>query len=890
MTESHEPSAARILSLRDLLETPPATMETTAPLTGEARADLLFLADETELAIQAYEALTSCELRVVEKLAYCKMALGDALAALALLEPVRSNLGEMGKLILVDATLSRHGRRTHTPEARAAMADVWPMLQNILQQPTPPYMAFVLRGEYWPGDYQNRDSRHETFAQGIACYPTSQHLRLLQLVELRCNQTPAAERYAFLASPEPLHPMPRYLWSLGGEALNAGRHDLALRHFRALEASELAIANDEKSSVIVAIRMAIAETLNRQGDHAAALEQATKALDDAPQERQLEASRAFLVVACALGNTQHIELAAEAFVNAMLSERYVSLSSSQVCPEVMFVSGPHWDESDYFPYLPDLSEHRERLLALINPISRGWMRALFAAHDYEAHSNEHEDLPQNWDELATTLGTAAEDTGHACLVLALDTFIRSKRKRPNWTQIGHDWTMAEVGLRQQQRFGSQWDIVESLVTRNKAACTFTLAVTRALKQLGAPAPFAYDAIEALSDHLMEEKLHDVWLNLLRVATANDNRAGPQFDHGLAAQRSRHPEEAIQAYDRVLAIQPGHFAAIYNLLLLCTSPAHATLLAKAASFVETFPPEQADQKKELQEALIAARERCADKVAATKATIRAELASFSPLLTALPNVEDIALRYIAALLALLRVCRAEPDGTVLRPFEGSSLPFSPTRQGRQDIFGLLRSGLVAVSPETPDSTFVIKNGQITGWHLGQVWWRLSPITMPFLQRVRERASCMPWPELWADELLGLAKEIAHEECIQYLNFCADERNWPTPSNQDDLQILVQGLADAVSVSQAFYLCYLGAMAASDHKQRLPVNAQQAADIMIKRTGQRLESVLAGKYAPKSYERPWKLPRSAISLALWVDILGMGDTGFDQRVSSQLFKAL
>jgi hypothetical protein len=585
-----------------------------------------------------------------------------------------------------------------------------------------------------------------------------------------------------------------------------------------------------------------------------------------------------------------MEVAAKAFVHAMRSERFTSLTSSRICPEVIFVSGPDWDESDYFPYLPDLSEHRERLLALTNPVTRGWVRALLATHDYEVHVNEHEDLPPNWDELAITLGTAAEDAGRAHPVLALDAFIRSKRKRPNWTQTGSNWITAEVGLRQQQRFGSQWDVVESLDGKNKAACTFTLAVTRTLKQLGAPAPFAYDAIEALSDHLMEEKLHDVWLDLLRAVTANDGRAAPLFDHGLAAHRSHYSEEATQAYCRVLAIQPDHFAAIYNLLLLCTSPTHAPLLTNTASFVEAFPAEQADHKKELLEALNAARERCVDKIAAVKTTIHAELASFPPLLAVLPNVEDVALRDIATLMALLRVCRAEPDGTVLRPFEGSSLPFSPTRYGRQNIFGLLRSGLVAVSTETPNNTFVIKNGQVTGWHLGQVWWRLSPITESFLREVRARAARRPWPPLWAEELVSLAKEIAHEECIQYLNFCADERNWPTPSNQDDLQILVQGLVKAVSVSQAFYLCYLGAMAASDHKQRLPVNAQQASDIMIKRTGQRLESILAGKYTPKNYERPWKLPRSAISIALWVDILEMGDAGFEQRISPQLLKAL
>jgi len=69
-----------------------------------------------------------------------------------------------------------------------------------------------------------------------------------------------------------------------------------------------------------------------------------------------------------------------------------------------------------------------------------------------------------------------------------------------------------------------------------------------------------------------------------------------------------------------------------------------------------------------------------------------------------------------------------------------------------------------------------------------------------------------------------------------------------------------------------------MSASDYKQKYPVSGQQAADMLIKRTGLRLESVRAGRFPAKPYDRPWKLPRSAVSFALWGTILDMGDDGF------------
>lgn len=54
-----------------------------------------------------------------------------------------------------------------------------------------------------------------------------------------------------------------------------------------------------------------------------------------------------------------------------------------------------------------------------------------------------------------------------------------------------------------------------------------------------------------------------------------------------------------------------------------------------------------------------------------------------------------------------------------------------------------------------------------------------------------------------------------------------------------------------------------------------------DMLVKSTGQRLESLREGRLAPMAYDRPWKLPRSAVSLALWGTILDMGDHGFRQR---------
>ncbi|CAM5479979.1 hypothetical protein ECAE60S_03201 [Eoetvoesiella caeni] len=140
-----------------------------------------------------------------------------------------------------------------------------------------------------------------------------------------------------------------------------------------------------------------------------------------------------------------------------------------------------------------------------------------------------------------------------------------------------------------------------------------------------------------------------------------------------------------------------------------------------------------------------------------------------------------------------------------------------------------------------------------------------------------------PESWRRDVHPLALEIARGEITEYLDFLAQERGWPGPRNTEEVSDLTRVLVDELPVAQALHLAYLGAMSASDYKQKYPVSGQQAADMLIKRTGQRLESMRDGRFPAKAYDRPWKLPRSAISFALWGTILGMEDNGFTHRIA-------
>lgn len=131
-------------------------------------------------------------------------------------------------------------------------------------------------------------------------------------------------------------------------------------------------------------------------------------------------------------------------------------------------------------------------------------------------------------------------------------------------------------------------------------------------------------------------------------------------------------------------------------------------------------------------------------------------------------------------------------------------------------------------------------------------------------------------------MPLAEATAEEECVQYLAHAAASRNWPIPDDDAKVHALAKSLAQHVSVSEAFYLIYLGAMAASDHRQRYPVSTQQTSNLMVLRASQKLDRWLADPWPLKKYSRSKEVPRSEMSRVLYEEFLRVGERGFSEPV--------
>jgi hypothetical protein len=578
---------------------------------------------------------------------------------------------------------------------------------------------------------------------------------------------------------------------------------------------------------------------------------------------------------------------ADDFLDALESNPYGFLIDTyELFNESHPVLGEGWDS--YGHTRPcELVPYREILVDASRDRARLFFRASFAVAEIDTQYNEADgipDLPTDfWDGVANILGEVAGHEGEfGGRLVSLHTAIRAHRRCPDWTAAGQDWIASEWAANQSgQDYTHGWLTLEAAGRDADSARIFATGVIKWLRDYPVPAPIGFDLVADLVKRLVQHKQSRELYELMDTVSDGNDRPDVQFYLGLAAQRTNREAGARAAYQRVLAQQPIHHSAIFNSLLLCKTPADRPFLEQIAPFVARYPEDAPEDKEELTDALAKARERCEDKDAAKRRIIREVLATYPALVEHDVAPAAITLRAAVALLALFRCAGAEPGDDELPPFHGCGIPFAPDVSARGVLFDLWKTGLVTVDPKTSIDAFVVKDGEVRAFRFGTIRWRLSPACESLVERLRSLNGAIP--ESWRGDLQSLALEIARGEISEYLAFLAQERGWPEPRHTEEVSDLTRALVNELPVAQALHLAYLGAMSASDYKQKYPVSGQQAADMLVKRTGQRLESVRDGRFPAKAYDRPWKLPRSAVSFALWGTIMDRGDDGFTHRIA-------
>lgn len=875
------------LSLQELIDTieaPPAT-------SPEATADRLYLQGEYRAAATAYRTLEDNGARVQEKLGASLEDSGDHLAARQIFRPIEDDLSPIGKAIyaqtLFASVSSWGGREGYDAEPDEGIR----VLESVLNLDMPPHFAFVVAARsrhHWKGEGA-RASIGGQIIRGAHLYPRSE-LLLLDADRIRQNAQvdPAESIQPLLKFSIDVGVTPRLLWTIHWRYWQLQRPQEALSSLtEAIDCQRRQNGTSDTLGVLLAQR---AQMHLRAEGFAEAIADAREAgaLCTSHDERMASALIACLAALKADQRTAAGEAAA-AFLDALFAENQLSWFTAAELHGRM--GGENWSGFEIAYFDLTMTAFAAELERLSDPVHAGWFRYLIAREVMDDANSEDYKVERDWVALSHILGNAAQLTQHHPHVEALDVRVRGELPGADWADLGYRWMNAWIAINAADGdIPDPTDLPSSLYAHAQQRDLFFAGIAKALKT-SSSSPHAFDALEAadIVSYLVDKKMAQILYDMLSSICADDDRTDPLFYLGWSAQMVNLRAEAFRAYFELLDQEPDNVVAITNALLMCDQESMSGQLDEVKERIAAFKAvaDAPDQHTKVDEAFEAARRRCLSKRSRLTETLTAAMRGYAPFGDRSATLKHLSLLDAVTLVALLRTAPPAGDQLFLPRISKGSIPFARLMQHRRGFFGLMQYGLISPGQTTDPASIQRQEGGSYAWVFPEIDWHISPHALSLADELRAIPHGGSWPKHWAGAARLLAVDFAREEIAAYLDEQAEARNWPTPDRDDRFQQLLALLVERVSVAEAYYLIYLGAMSSSDHKIKYPTSAAQASNLMVKRTGERLDRVTSGDLAPKVYGRSWNSPRTQMHLALWEDVLGMADSGFTSRLAQLRF---
>ena len=407
-------------------------------------------------------------------------------------------------------------------------------------------------------------------------------------------------------------------------------------------------------------------------------------------------------------------------------------------------------------------------------------------------------------------------------------------------------------------------VIEELGGMAEARST---ALPLALKELGPPLTRAkaYSPLAKLADHVL--------------SAAKDDRDA-LFYRAWAHQEAKNLNEARPLYERLIELEPKNSSAFWNVSLVYEHQGDVGALESLITTLEEHARSGeavwAETLERARKALPNARQNQAS--ANFQSFVESALSQYPALRAASTPVEDLSLLEAACLIALLRASDLDHSEWTLTPFGESNVPFEPTNRFRSSLLDLAKKGIIGFSKLTPLDAFVAKQGSLW-FYLDRVRWITNPQTLALQARIRDMAKS-DWPSNWVAHAETLARDLATEECVAYIEHLAEERKL-TPPAQADSRAVFRELLEHSSVGKCWYYIYYGVQSANDYRTKYPVSSEKVTAMMLKKVRER-GAIALEKGWDTSYKRIRALPRSHLSAALHDVLTGWGERAFEEPI--------
>lgn len=256
----------------------------------------------------------------------------------------------------------------------------------------------------------------------------------------------------------------------------------------------------------------------------------------------------------------------------------------------------------------------------------------------------------------------------------------------------------------------------------------------------------------------------------------------------------------------------------------------------------------------------------------------------------PDVKNLELRTVVALLALARTClfvdRESSDECpssylTLESLSNSVIPFAPQGDlGYRLLEDLREQNLIGISELSMPDAFSFEHGEVLAYNPTKVRWAM---TVADPQHLLAQISFLAedvteWPSHWSIGIKDLWVEIALAECKEFFRYSAAERGLPEVGEKST-EIMLNSLLLHYSVAQCYRIIWAGAQRAADFLVRKGCTRKHAANYMIGESQRWADRAGAEQWEVKPFKRNFNLPRSSISHVFFDVFLKIGEAGFD-----------
>lgn len=234
----------------------------------------------------------------------------------------------------------------------------------------------------------------------------------------------------------------------------------------------------------------------------------------------------------------------------------------------------------------------------------------------------------------------------------------------------------------------------------------------------------------------------------------------------------------------------------------------------------------------------------------------------------------------AIAAILRSGQDEHDITLIRPnFLHIKTKLSPTSSMSKELISYLYDKQwIYFDDENKESCFGIERDKIISFRTFETQFRLN-VTDEFT--LFSELNSPDFSDFDFSDMLMLWKNIATEECLEYLEYNLAEYNLIENTGPKTITV-IQEVLNHFSISQTFMFIWGAVKDAAAYYQKDRVTKKHAVNSIPGSIQKRLDKALVEGKEVKGFRRNYNLPQSIYADLIFNKVLKLGDRAFDIKI--------